>query len=297
MEPLLREVLEDDLIGDFKCNDLLGLNLQLPEHLELLRVKGATIKDPTVQAAIGLAEPLVDQVNNILVRNYKRYKVSHTVMGDFFIVKLTDTVLSNIALQTTSIVVVIVASHDLSDQLLHLYVDNLVFFSNAQSELLFLRAWRAHEDNALRAAGCIRILQLQDAVDFFNDTHLRLATLELGDEATADVFDPSDLQVVLKNGVAGNSLALLHVFNAANASFDLFTRKIAHDSVKSGSIVLVQKDEFVGDDTHLLQSDGLSLSARETFNDPALLASLHLLNLLFHKFDDDFVAHVTVSLQ
>ena len=149
----------------------------------------------------------------------------------------------------------------------------------------------------MRAAWRISVLQLEDAVDLLNDTVGRGAALELGDEAAADVFDTPDLQTVLKNGVASDSLTLLLIIDAANTWLDLrcLTRKVANDSIKSGLIILVKQDELVRDHTHLLKCNSLSLSARETFNNPAFLAGLHLLNLLAHEFDNDFVANVTVS--
>ena len=79
MEPLLGEVLEHDLVLDFECNDLLGLNLELSKHLKLLQVEWAAIEDPAVQAAVRFVEPLIDQVDHILVGNYKMYTIRHTI--------------------------------------------------------------------------------------------------------------------------------------------------------------------------------------------------------------------------
>ena len=181
--------------------------------------------------------------------------------------------------------------------MLHLNVDDLIFLSNAKGKLLLLGAWRAHKDDALRTARRISVLKLQNAVDLLDDTHLRLAALKLGDEATADILNTSDLQVVLKNGVAGDSRTLLLILNAAEARLDLLAGKVAHDGVKRGLILLVKQDELIRNDTHLLQSNSLGLGTRETFNNPALLAGFHLFNLLAHKFDDDLIAHVTVGLE
>ena len=60
MESLLREILQYNLVAHLKSDDLLWLNFELSEHLELLKVEGAAIEDPAVQAAVWLAQPLVD---------------------------------------------------------------------------------------------------------------------------------------------------------------------------------------------------------------------------------------------
>ena len=41
----------------------------------------------------------------------------------------------------------------------------------------------------------------------------------------------------------------------------------------------------------------MSFGARETLDNPALLAGLHCFDLLAHELDDDFITNVTVGLQ
>lgn len=62
-------------------------------------------------------------------------------------------------------------------------------------------------------------------------------------------------------------------------------------------VILSEHDELVRHDTHLLKGDGLGLSARETLNNPALLALFHLLDLLLDQLDDNLVFNVTVSFE
>ncbi len=109
------------------------------------------------------------------------------------ILKLTDSILSDVALELARIIIVIVTSSDLLNQLLHLNIDNLVFLSNVESILLFLGARRAHKDNTLGSTRCIRVLEVQNAIDFFDNAHLRLATLQLSHEALAYVLNTSYL--------------------------------------------------------------------------------------------------------
>jgi hypothetical protein len=111
----------------------------------------------------------------------------------------------------------------------------------------------------------------------------------------ADVLDATNLQVVLKDSISCNSFTLGLIINFAKTGLSLLTRQISHDSFVSGLIILIQHDEFIRHDSHLLKSNGLSLSTREAFNDPTLLAVFHLLDLLLDKFDHDFIADVTVS--
>ena len=54
--------------------------------------------------------------------------------------KLTDSILSDVTFKLARIIIVIVASCDFFNQLLHLNIDDLVFLSNVKSVLLFLGA-------------------------------------------------------------------------------------------------------------------------------------------------------------
>ena len=62
-------------------------------------------------------------------------------------------------------------------------------------------------------------------------------------------------------------------------------------------VVLVQEDELVGSDAHLLEGNGLGLRPWETLNDPALLTLLNGLNLLFNELNHDFIANVTIRFK
>ena len=112
-----------------------------------------------------------------------------------------------------------------------------------------------------------------------------------------DVFHASDLQVVLKDSIAGNSLALLLIIDATKTRLRLLTREISQDCLVSLSIILLEHNEFVRNDAHLLQSNSLGLRPGESLDDPALLASLHLLDLLFDQLDNDLVSDIAVGGQ
>ena len=90
---------------------------------------------------------------------------------------LTNSVLGDVALELAGVVVVIVPSCHFFDQLRHLNVHDLIFLSDTKGVLLLLGAWRSHKDDSLGAARRIGILELENAVDLFNDTHLRRAAL------------------------------------------------------------------------------------------------------------------------
>ena len=62
-------------------------------------------------------------------------------------------------------------------------------------------------------------------------------------------------------------------------------------------VVLVQEDELVGSDAHLLEGNGLGLRPWETLNDPALLTLLNGLDLLFNELNHDFIANVTIRFK
>mmetsp|Transcript_35634 Transcript_35634/g.46895 ORF Transcript_35634/g.46895 Transcript_35634/m.46895 type:complete len:264 (+) Transcript_35634:413-1204(+) len=259
----LVELSADDVIGNLECNYFLRLNLEVSEQLNLLEVKGAAIEDPAVQAAVRLAQPLVHQVNNDLIRH--------------------DSILSDVAFKLARVVVVIVATGHFSDQLLHLHVHNLVLFCDAKSELLFFGARRTHEDDALGSAGSICVLQLENAVDLLNNSHFALVALQLGNETSANVLHSLNLQVVLEDSILRNSLSLAQVVDANEARLNFaLARKVALNRFECHLVVLVEQNELVWDDSHLLERDGLSLRPGESLDDPAFLALLHLLNLLAH---------------
>jgi len=176
----------------------------------LLHIEWAAVQDPAVQATIGLAQTFVDKVNDDVVRH--------------------DSILCDVALELAGVIVVIVSSRHFLDQLLHLNVDDLVLLGDAKRVFFFLRAWGAHQDDSLWATWRIRVLQLEDAVDLLNDTHLRLAAFKLSDKALADVLNTTDLQVVLENSVGSDSLPLSRVRDPAHTRLVLLGTQVPHDS-------------------------------------------------------------------
>ena len=166
----------------------------------MLHVKGTSVEDLAVQTTVRFGKTFVHQINNDIVGNYKNKReklIRKCIAILLMFIRLTDSILSDVALKLARIIIVIIASCDFFNQLLHLNIYDLVFLSNVESILLFFGARGTHEDNTLRSTRCIRILKLQNAIDFFNDAHLRLATLELGYETLANILNTSDLKVIL----------------------------------------------------------------------------------------------------
>ena len=60
---------------------------------------------------------------------------------------------------------------------------------------------------------------------------------------------------------------------------------------------MVQEDELVGSDTHLLEGYCLGLRPWEAFYDPTLLSLFYSLYLFFDQLNYDFIANVTVGLE
>ena len=272
-----RELVEHAIVADLQRDHLLRLDFEVAQQLDLLHVEWAPVKYPPIQAAVRLAEPLIHQVNDYIVRH--------------------DSVLSNVALKLAGVVIVIVSPSHLLYELLDLHVDHLVLLSDAKRVGFLLGARGAHQNNALWAAGRIRVLQFEYTVDLLNDSHLARAALELGDEALADVLDAADLQVVFKHCIVSDSLPLRRVIDPAHAWLVLFPAQVAQDSVQRALIVLIQQDELVGDHAHLLQGDRLAFSPWEPLYDPTLLPLLHLIDLLLDELDHDLVLDVTVRFQ
>ena len=88
---------------------------------------------------------------------------------------------------------------------------------------------------------------------------------------------------------------LFGVVNPSQTRFGLARAQVSHHGLERVLVCLVEQDELVGDDTHLLKGDGLGLGPREALNNPALLSLLHLLDLLLHKLYHNFIFDVTVG--
>ena len=101
--------------------------------------------------------------------------------------------MSQVAFELPRVVVIIIASAHFHDQLLDLHVDKLVFLGNLERILLFLGAGRTHQDDALGSAWSISILQLENAVDLFNNAHLFTLAFKLCYETLTDVLHSLDL--------------------------------------------------------------------------------------------------------
>jgi len=210
MELHAGQFLKDSFIRDFQSDNLLWNDVQFAKHGDLLQVERASIKDPAVQAAVGLAKSFVDKFDNFVIRH--------------------DTILCEVALQSSCVIVISVASANFHDKLLYLNVDELILLSNLEGVLLFLGARGAHQDDALRTAWCISLLVFEDAVDLFNNAHLLVVAIKLGYEALADAFDSLDLQVVLKDGVARDFSNLCWVIDPSNSWLTVTTAEIPRNS-------------------------------------------------------------------
>ena len=69
MELHAGQFLKDSFIRDFQSDNLLWNDVQFAKHGDLLQVERASIKDPAVQAAIGLAKSFVDKFDNFVIRH------------------------------------------------------------------------------------------------------------------------------------------------------------------------------------------------------------------------------------
>ena len=167
----------------------------------------------------------------------------------------------------------------------------MVLLSDAKRNLLFLRTRLAHKNNALRASRCVGVFEFENAVDFFNDTVLVIAACQLRHEALTNILNTSHLQIVFEHCIARNSLPLFFVKARCGLA------QIPYYCVGCFLVVLVQEDELVGCDTHLLEGDRLGLRPWETLNDPALLSLLNGLNLLLDELNYDFIANVTIRFK
>ena len=117
---------------------------------------------------------------------------------------------------------------------------------------------------------------------------------ELSNGALADFLHSRDLEVVLKDGVSCELLEALWVVDASDDVVLVVALELFFDLLVSGIRGLVQHDELFRNDAHLLEGDGLNLRSGETLDDPALLFSLHNINLRANKLDDDLVLDVGV---
>jgi len=119
-------------------------------------------------------------------------------------------------------------------------------------------------------------------------------SVHLRDLALANLFDALHLEIVLLGSGFGKLSQTSWVADS-HASTAAILQLLVKASQRD-RVLLLQHNELVWDDTHLLESDCLDFSSRETFDDPTSLFLFHELHLHFHKLDDDFILHVAVSL-
>ena len=119
-----------------------------------------------------------------------------------------------------------------------------------------------------------------------------LAGLKLRDLTLADLFDASNLEVVLGSCRLGELLKADGVIWTLEEAWGVWAAVLDLEPVKSLLLRLAQHDELVWDDAHLLESNCLYLCHWEALYDPALLVLLHGFDLSPHKLDDDVVGDV-----
>ena len=69
MELHAGQFLKDSFIRDFQSDNLLWNDVQFAKHGDLLQIEGASIEDPAIQAAVGLAKSFVDKFDNFVIRH------------------------------------------------------------------------------------------------------------------------------------------------------------------------------------------------------------------------------------
>ena len=124
-----------------------------------------------------------------------------------------------------------------------------------------------------------------------------LAGFKFCDLTLASLFDASDLEVVLGGGGLGELLEAHGIIWALEEVGDFITAVFNFKPIKGLLLRLVQHDEFVGDDAHLLEGNCLYLCHREALDNPALLIFFHSLDLRSHQCDDDFVGDVLLAAE
>lgn len=171
-------------------------------------------------------------------------------------------------------------------------VDKLVLLGNLDCLLLSLGAGGSHKDNTLGTSGSLGLLQLENADNLLKNLLFTLGAVELCDKTRADLLDTLHVNVGLTDGVL-RELSDVLLFTLDDG---IVTGKQVTNPLLTVLIGLVEQDKVIGQDSHLLHSNSLSLSSWETFNNVGALLILHLLNLEFQKFDDNLILDVAVGL-
>ena len=117
---------------------------------------------------------------------------------------------------------------------------------------------------------------------------------ELSNGALADFLHSRDLEVVLKDGVSCELFEALWVVDASDNVVLVVALELFFDLLVGGLGILLQHDELLRDDAHLLECDSLNLSSGEALDDPALLFCLHDVDLRANKLYNDLVLDVGV---
>ena len=173
----------------------------------------------------------------------------------------------------------------------------MVSLGHLQCVLVLLRPRGAHEDDPLGPPGSLGILQFEDAADLFDFCLVVLAGFKFCDLTLASLFDASNLEVVLGSSGLGELLEAHGIILALEEVGDFVAAIFDFEPIKGLLLRLVQHDEFVGDDAHLLEGNCLYLCHREALDNPALLILFHRLDLRSHQCDDDFVGDILLAAE
>ena len=96
------------IVCDLKCNHLLRLDFQFSEKFDLIHVEGTAVQDPPIKTTIWFAKSLSDEIDDFIIRD--------------------NSVLGNVALEHSCIVIIAIPSHNFFDELRYLNVDQLILF-------------------------------------------------------------------------------------------------------------------------------------------------------------------------
>ena len=249
----------------FEHANQVGVDAHRLKQVDLRLSLREAIDDPAVDAAVGLADALIDQAQEDLVRD------GVAVLGSLLQLHLDGRVLLSLSLE------------DLHGA----HIDKAESIRDLLSLGGLATAGRSDYEDLRRAAwGVVAVTDAEHASEVVGNLILSAIGAVNGvDELVEGVHDGVHVDVVLLVDALSDLVG--HV------AVDILRRgnKVLLDAGKRRVLPNLQVDELVGDDAHALQGEGLDARAREALNDPALALLLVASDLLLNELDDNVVVN------
>ena len=184
VEAPLLQLLVDQVVTHVEGDDKTWLQIELLKHADLVYRRGGSLEDPAVGLAVRHFQALSEAPNHMVIR----YHVA---------------ILEHLA-QIVSLLTL--ASDEVFDELVGVYVNQLVLAGQSGGMLPQVHTGRPHHDYLRRLARSVAVFEGQETRHLLDDFLLALVPVYLNYIAHELLFDALDVYVVLCDCVPGDAV-------------------------------------------------------------------------------------------